>query len=374
MKTVNQLLSDLEKLEVQLWLDTHKDDVITEEVRLRYTAPKGALSSELREELRKRKTEIIQYLHHKQQIAKSPPIESILVKIQPKGSKPPLFCIHPAGGNVFCYLELSRHLSLDQPFYGLRPPNLYSKEKPFTSIEDMAAAYIKVMQSVQPQGPYYLAASSFGGIVIYEMAQQLHASGQEVAFLGMLDMLLPTARDMQNQMEKMGSEYYLVLTAFAETTAGALGQYLPTPPEELRSLSELEAQLKYILQKLIRHKLLPVEFTFDQFCHLFEVFKNNVTAGMRYTMKTYPGKVVFFRATVDIINMFEEHQDATKRWSEFALSGVDVHEIEGDHYSILRSPVLAEKIKPYLLKKQASTLERMTLTKSACLNGSKAIF
>ncbi|GAA6615346.1 thioesterase domain-containing protein [Scytonema sp. NUACC26] len=342
MKTVERLLTDLEKLKIQLWLD--------EEVRLRYSAPKGALSSQLRDELRERKAEIIEYLHHKHQVAKFPPIESILVKIQPTGSKPPLFCIHPASGNVFCYLELSRHLGLDRPLYGLRPPNLYSQEKPLISIEQMAATYIKVIQSVQPQGPYHLTASSFGGVVIYEMAQQLQATGQEVSFLGMLDMPLPIPRDLKNQIEKERNEYYLVLTAFADSTAGALGEYVQRITiEELQTLSDLEAQLNYILQKLIQLKLLPAEFTFEQFCHLFNVFEGNVTAGMRYIMKTYPGKVVFFRATEDIIDLFHKYQDPTRGWSEFALGGVDVHEVEGNHYSMLRSPILAEKIKPYLI-------------------------
>lgn len=360
MKTVAQLLSELEKLEIQLWLD--------EEIRLRFSAPKGALSSQLRDELRERKAEIIEYLHDKHRVAKMPPIESILVKIQPVGSKPPLFCIHPAGGNVFCYLELSRHLGLDQPLYGLRPPNLYSQEEPLTSIEEMASTYIKVMQSVQPEGPYHLAASSFGGIVIYEMAQQLHASGEEVSFLGMLDLPLPTPQDISKQIAKAGNEYYLALTTFAKSTAGALGEYfLQVTTDELRMLSDLNAQLNYILQKLITLKLLPDEFTFEQFCHLFDVFEGNIKAGMQYTMKPYSGKVVFFQATEDIINLFEENQDPTRGWSIFALGGVDVHQIQGNHYSMLRSSVLAEKIKPYLLKKQASTLKTMTLTKIASL-------
>lgn len=149
----------------------------------------------------------------------------------------------------------------------------------------------------------------------------------------------------------MGNEYYLVLTAFADSTAGALGEYVQQiTVDELRTFSELDAQLNYILQKLIELKLLPTEFTFEQFRHLFDVFEGNVIAGMRYTIKTYPGKVVFFHATEDIIDLFHEHQDPTRGWSKFALGGVDVHEIEGNHYSMLRSQVLAEKIKPYLIK------------------------
>lgn len=35
------------------------------------------------------------------------------------GSRPPLFCIHPAGGAVLGYIELGRYLDADQPLYGV---------------------------------------------------------------------------------------------------------------------------------------------------------------------------------------------------------------------------------------------------------------
>ena len=45
---------------------------------------------------------------------------SPLVNLQPRGSKPPLFCVHPVGGQVFCYADLARHLGQDRPFYGFQ--------------------------------------------------------------------------------------------------------------------------------------------------------------------------------------------------------------------------------------------------------------
>jgi aryl carrier-like protein len=47
---------------------------------------------------------------------------SALVPIQTEGTKLPFFCIHPGGGNVLCYLQLSRRLGPGRPFYGWNPP------------------------------------------------------------------------------------------------------------------------------------------------------------------------------------------------------------------------------------------------------------
>jgi len=109
-----------------------------------------------------------------------------LVASRKTGSRPPLFCIHPAGGAVLCYAHLARALGEDQPCYGLQARGLDGGE-PFDDLAAMAAWYIRAMQTVQPHGPYHLLGWSFGGKIAYEMARQLTASACEVAFLGLCD-------------------------------------------------------------------------------------------------------------------------------------------------------------------------------------------
>jgi pimeloyl-ACP methyl ester carboxylesterase len=116
---------------------------------------------------------------------------SPLVAIQPKGSNPPFFCVHPIFGVVFPYYELAYHLGKNQPFYGLQPRGIDGEQPPITRIEDMAAYYIEALRVVQPKGPYFLGGWSFGGLVAFEMAQQLQKSGHEVGLVAMLDTLAP---------------------------------------------------------------------------------------------------------------------------------------------------------------------------------------
>ncbi|MCC6344065.1 MAG: hypothetical protein IT166_17820 [Bryobacterales bacterium] len=112
---------------------------------------------------------------------------SPLVSIQPAGSRPPFFCFHGAGGNVLNYQKLSGHMGPDQPFYGLQSQGLDGVSPPLTSIQEMAALYIKKIRTVQPYGPYFLGGYCMGGTIAYEAAQQLTSAGETVALLALLD-------------------------------------------------------------------------------------------------------------------------------------------------------------------------------------------
>jgi thioesterase domain-containing protein/acyl carrier protein len=110
-----------------------------------------------------------------------------VVTIQTGGSRPPLFCAHGQSGNLLMYRSLAQNLGADQPVYGLQPPGLDGKLAPLTQIEDMAAIYVDEIQVVQQHGPYFLAGYCMGGAIAFEMAQQLHARGEPVGLVALLD-------------------------------------------------------------------------------------------------------------------------------------------------------------------------------------------
>jgi natural product biosynthesis luciferase-like monooxygenase protein len=122
---------------------------------------------------------------------RSVPTWSSLVEIQPDGTKPPFFCVHAHGGHVLFYYDLARYLGSDQPLYGLQARGLDGSEAPLGSFEEMARSYIEEMRAVQPEGPYHLGGDCLGGVIAYEMAQQLQAAGQEVALVAMFDSFRP---------------------------------------------------------------------------------------------------------------------------------------------------------------------------------------
>ncbi|MGD0987093.1 MAG: alpha/beta fold hydrolase [Candidatus Sulfotelmatobacter sp.] len=112
---------------------------------------------------------------------------SPLIAIQPFGSRPPLFCMHGAGGTVLMYRELAQHLGEDQPFFGLQAQGLDGSSAPITTIEEMAALYVKEIKKVQPTGPYFISGYCMGGTVAFEVAQQLSQQGEAVGMLALFD-------------------------------------------------------------------------------------------------------------------------------------------------------------------------------------------
>lgn len=112
---------------------------------------------------------------------------SPLVPIQPKGTKNPFFCVHPAGGHVLCYVNLSRYISAEQPFYGWQARGFNEGEEALTRIEDMASLYVKAIREFKPEGPYQIGGWSFGGVVACETAQPpARARGEFAGGAGLL--------------------------------------------------------------------------------------------------------------------------------------------------------------------------------------------
>lgn len=109
-----------------------------------------------------------------------------LVQMQVGESGPPLFLIHAEGGNVLGYRNIVKHLPAEQPVYALQAQGLTDGLEPRGTVEELATAYLQEIRSVQPEGPYYLGGWCLGGLVAYEMAQQLSRAGEEAALVAMI--------------------------------------------------------------------------------------------------------------------------------------------------------------------------------------------
>ena len=116
-----------------------------------------------------------------------PERSQVIVPVQPKGTRPPLYVMSGLDGHVLAFHRLANYLGEDQPIYGLVPRGKNQKEAFHLRVEDMAAYYVDAIRQVQLEGPYRLAGYSFGGVVAFEVARQLTAQGAVVSFLGLLD-------------------------------------------------------------------------------------------------------------------------------------------------------------------------------------------
>ena len=255
-----------------------------------------------------------------------------LAPLQPNGSRTPLFLVHAAGGNLLPYRELVSCFDPNMPVYGFQEIGLHGA--PDTRIEDMAAHYIQAMQSVQPNGPYLLAGWSFGGVLAFEMARQLGVQGEEISLLAMLDARSP---DYLKHSQRL-------------TFMGRLAIFL----SRIRTLSPREQfSSVFGLVKQRTHRLL-VKATFI-FCkrmrfHVPDSYRKlgipyfHKLALKRYHPQPYPGRLILFQAE-DQGCVTETDRKLT--WENFALGGVEVIPVPGDHGTFIEEPhvrVLARKL------------------------------
>ncbi len=134
--------------------------------------------------------------------ASSIPPGTTILPIFPEGDLPPLFCIHGGDGGTLFYRPLAHALQVGRPIFAIESPILSNKEitSPPESIEEAAANYVAQIRIVRPKGPYILSGYSYGGIVAFEMAQQLREAGEEVPLIILFDTVNPAYTPERNSL------------------------------------------------------------------------------------------------------------------------------------------------------------------------------
>ena len=252
-----------------------------------------------------------------------------LVAIQPGGSRPPLFCVHAHDGNVLFWRDLARRLGDDQPFYALQPQGLDGEQPLHTGIDEMAAHYIKEMRTLQPQGPYCIGGHCFGGVVAFEMAQQLHAQGERVALLALFDSYAPRGDNRAKPSRFLRYRYRAIL--FFERIIGLhIGNLsVLSNREKIAYLKGKLDKLFYKIYMSIGSRWIPAARNRRR------ILKAAILAARNYHAKVYPGKITLFRAQ-DLGG--GTHRDPEMGWRKLAGGGLDVHVIPGYHAHIVLEP------------------------------------
>ena len=271
---------------------------------------------------------------------------STLVPIQPHGSRPALFCIHAIGGEVLNFLDLAHHLGTEQPFYGIQAPTPADVDGQFLTIAEMASNYVQVIREVQPEGPYLLAGLCYGGVIAFEIAQQLTQQGCPVAMLSLLDtwspVLVPDYED-----------YAQLLVENAQYLARLNQVELGITLESIRQL-EPEQQVMTVLKRVKEANLVPTEIGIDWLRRYLEGYKLRSDAFHQYVPTPYTGAISLFRAGSRSEQQFAEFAeqgmdiyDETQGWGEVAVGHFNNIQVPGYHETMCHEPhvqVLAEQL------------------------------
>nr|HMS64486.1 thioesterase domain-containing protein [Ignavibacteria bacterium] len=251
-----------------------------------------------------------------------------------------------AAGTALHFQDLMKYIPKDQPFYVLESIGNDGSEPPHTDMKEMAAFYIKEIQSLQPEGPYLLGGRCFGGSVAYEMAQQLTESGSEVALLVVFGTWPPMLAPIPvYEPPKKDTSHFVNRTFY-----------------HLKNGEFFYVAGKYISNEIMKAKYF-LKTKFDQIFSnpekkLFrELWVTHTRTYVNYVADKYPGKI----SMIDAEDLDIEHRDG---WKYLAKGGIEAYMIKGaTHYTIMSEPYiqqLAERLN-YFLEKTHKEIELKTL-------------
>jgi len=258
------------------------------------------------------------------------PAWSPLVPLQVNEAVAPIWFVHPAGGALFWYLALLTHLGPTYSAYGLQGHGLYGEQVPLTSIPAMAQDYIPLITAQQPVGPYTLAGYSMGGVIAFEIAQQLRAQGAMVDQLFLLDSYLFTERLPFPGKDIADEDERLILRMLNALPQGQSRQV----HNQLRKLPDHQARVDWLFQSGRAIGRIPANYTIRDLRRMYDAMDAHVEALSAYRAAPYEGEVTFLRC----IDRSESDIAAYTSWSAIARGGVRRFDLPGRHSTLLEEP------------------------------------
>jgi amino acid adenylation domain-containing protein len=258
---------------------------------------------------------------------------------QTHSSKPPLFCIHVLGRGLKFYRPMVKFLDPQQTIYGLST-HIAGEEFPSNRAVDLATHYTRQIRSIQPEGPYLLAGVSFGGLVAFEIAQQLKAQGQTVSLLALMDTRLATAlkplpkservAEHWNQFSALGWRY--LLEKMVQQAAGRSRRFFAAVSDRYT-----RAAIKFCAATGR-----PLHEDWQDF--LYEEQNQRSTIG--YFPQVYSGRITLFKAMDQKVGT-SALLAPELGWRDLAAD-LEIHHIPGSHLGMLQDPyaqVLGESLR-----------------------------
>lgn len=263
-----------------------------------------------------------------------------VVPVQPRGSRPALFCIHGGGGNVLAYRQLADALGPDQPVYCLQARGLKVGDRPLSSVEEMAEHYLEAMRRSHPTGPYLLGGHSLGAVVALEMAQRLVAAGESVPLVALLDHPGPGIR-----LSRVDWFRYHIMNLSMLSGPDRL-EYIRNHVrwkfkawEARRHLAGQQAAHGPGTNGSGANGHAPRAAAGAEAVGPISLLEASLLAIQNYRIRPYPGHLTLFRARGGAPKILADRWGG---WNEVAPGRVTVIEVPGTHMTMMKMPHVRE--------------------------------
>ena len=235
----------------------------------------------------------------------------------------PLYLVHGAGGNVLNFRSLSGYIDAKVPFYALRALGSDGETEIHETIEEMASCYVAAVLKNQPEGPYNLAGYSGGGVIAFEMAQQLRAAGHDVGNLIFFDTLAPDIDPQQvSFLEKLWTARHW-----------SLGFALKWPLRKWQSRAA-GREMEQIAALLEKGQKIPDELVGPRMTQAY------LAAEHRYRPADYPDDVLLFKGSQASVEFLRAGPQLG--WDKFVSGNIEVMIFDCDHFNMMIDPTISE--------------------------------
>ncbi|KAG0703386.1 atromentin synthetase [Suillus ampliporus] len=251
-----------------------------------------------------------------------------IVPLQLTGDKTPIFFVHPGVGEVLIFVNLAKYFQNERPFYALRARGFEPGHPFFTSMDEMVSTYAAAVKRTQPTGPYAISGYSYGGVVAFEVAKRLEAMGDEVKFVGLIN-IPPHIADRMHEIDWTGGmlnlSYFLGLV-----TKQDANDLAPT----LRPLSRKE-QLEVVWKLSPPERLIELQLSQEKLDHWVDIAGSLIECGKEYN----PGGSVSALDVFYAIPLKGSKADwlnkQLKPWDGFSRGQATYTDVPGQHYTLM---------------------------------------
>ena len=255
-----------------------------------------------------------------------------VVTLQPKGSKTPLWLIHPGIGEMLVFLGLVQYFP-DRPIYAMRARGLNQGEEPFSDLQEVTTIYHRAIKTKQPQGPYAIAGYSYGSMLAFEIAKILEAASDRVQFLGSFN-LPPHIKTRMQRLDWTAG--LLHIAHFCSIISEARSEQLVP---ELRPLPHDE-QVTLLLAESDERRCADLALTHAGMMTWTDVSWSLQRIGWGYepSGEVAHMDVFYCQPLKDVASSRVEYRKQhLNRWVDFIRDDVKFWEVEGKHYTMIDS-------------------------------------
>nr|B7STY1.1 RecName: Full=Atromentin synthetase; AltName: Full=Atromentin biosynthesis protein A; AltName: Full=Nonribosomal peptide synthase atrA [Tapinella panuoides]ACH90386.1 atromentin synthetase [Tapinella panuoides] len=251
-----------------------------------------------------------------------------IVPLQLSGDKTPIFFVHPGVGEVLIFVNLAKYFQNERPFYAFRARGFEPGHPFFGSMDEMVTSYANAMKKTQPKGPYAIAGYSYGGVVAFEVAKRLESMGEEVKFVGLIN-IPPHIADRMHEIDWTGGMLNLAYFLSLVTKQDATDLH-----PKLKTMTK-EEQLEVVWKLAPPERVTELQLTPGKLDHWVSIAGSLIECGKSYNPGGNVSAVDVFYAIPLKGSKEDWLNKQLKPWSQFSRGEPQFIDVPGQHYTLM---------------------------------------